>query len=78
MPDTSGSTYNDPETGKPTKLKSWGLTPEQEANLKKSNASDAKTGTNPDAPKPFMGMGRRSRKKSGKRNGKKTRKGGRR
>jgi len=78
MPDTSGSTYNDPETGKPTKLKSWGLTAEQEANLKKSNTADAKTGTNPDAPKPFMGMGRRSRKKSGKRKDKKTRKGGRR
>ena len=78
MSDATGLTYNDPETGKPTKLKPWGLTPEQEANLAKTNAADAKTGTTPDAPKPFMGMARRSRKKSGKRKGKKTRKGGRR
>lgn len=83
MSDASGLTYDDPNTGKPTKLKAWGLTPEQEANLAKSNAADAKTGTTPDAPKPFMGMARRSRKKtakgsSRKRKNTKSRKGGRR
>jgi len=83
MSDVSGATYDDPNTGKTTKLKAWGLTPEQEANLAKSDSASAKTGTAPNSLQPFKGTSRRSRKKtakgsSRKRKNTKSRKGGRR